>query len=318
MALSDMEVFNKYFQPAIIETLAQMVDKFNASSGGAISLTTEGFEGDFLQRSFFQSLHSAVRRVDLYATNTAVAPTNLAQIKESGVKVAGGFGPIQYEPAQMTWLNKPTVEAIEVISRNFAEVMMADQLNTAILALVAAIENQAALVNDVSGASAVNYESINNAHGLYGDSSSSLITQVMSGAASHRMIGQNIGNVNRLFQATNVQVIDILGRLVVVTDAPALSEPGKDKVLSLASQAAVVYDGSDVITNIERSNGKQRIESTIQSDYSFGLSLLGYTWEEGSGGKSPSNAALGTGTNWTQTKSSIKHTAGVLTIGSAA
>ena len=35
MSLSQMQVFNKYFMPATIETLAQLVDKFNAASGGA-------------------------------------------------------------------------------------------------------------------------------------------------------------------------------------------------------------------------------------------------------------------------------------------
>lgn len=36
MSLSQMQVFNKYFMPATIETLAQMVNKFNAASGGTI------------------------------------------------------------------------------------------------------------------------------------------------------------------------------------------------------------------------------------------------------------------------------------------
>ncbi len=41
MSLSQMQVFNKYVMPATIETLSQMVEKFNAASGGAIRLTTE-------------------------------------------------------------------------------------------------------------------------------------------------------------------------------------------------------------------------------------------------------------------------------------
>ena len=67
MALSDMQVFNQYIMPATIETLAQMVDKFNAASRNSIRLTTEGFDGDFLQESFFAAIHSAQRRVDRYA-----------------------------------------------------------------------------------------------------------------------------------------------------------------------------------------------------------------------------------------------------------
>ena len=105
MSLSQMQVFNKYFMPATIETLAQMVYKFNAASGGAIRLTTEGFEGDFLQESFYAAIHSAQRRVDRYAAQAAAPPTDLTQLKHSTVKVAGGFGPVRFEPSQMTWLN---------------------------------------------------------------------------------------------------------------------------------------------------------------------------------------------------------------------
>lgn len=324
MALSHMQVFNQYIMPATIETLAQMVEKFNAASAGAIRLTTQGFDGDFFQESFFAAIHSAQRRVDRYASNAAASATDLSQLEHSAVKVAGGFGPIRYEPAQMTWLNKPTAEGIEVASRNFAEAMLADQLNTAILALVAAIENQAEATNDVSSASpdpSVTYKAINAAHAKFGDHSSSLVAQVMTGAMFHELIGQNLDNNARLFTAGNVNVVDILGRAVIVTDAPALYEAASptsfNKVLSLAEGAATVFDGGDVISNIETTNGKQRIETTMQVDYTFGLSLKGYTWDKANGGKSPTDAEIGTGSNWDKVATSIKHTAGVITVGAA-
>lgn len=324
MSLSQMQVFNQYIMPATIETLAQMVQKFNAASAGAIRLTTEGFDGDFLQESFFASIHSAQRRVDRYAANNAVTPTDLTQLKHSAVKVAGGFGPIRFEPSQMTWLQKPTAEGIEVASRNFAEAMLADQLNTAIASLVAAISNQPTATNDVSATAGVSYKAMNGAHAKFGDHSGNLVAQVMTGGVFHKLIGQNLTNVERLFTSTNVNVVDILGKAVVVTDAPALYQegvdpaPDKEKVLSLAEGAATVADGGDVISNVQTSNGKERIETTLQVDYTFGVSLKGYTWDEVNGGKSPSDPELATGANWDKVATSIKHTAGVITIGDAA
>jgi hypothetical protein len=321
MSLSQMQVFNEYIMPATIETLDQMINKFNAASNGSIRLTTQGFDGDFLQESFFAAIHSAQRRVDRYAANSAAASTDLTQLKHSGVKVAGGFGPILFEPSQLTWLQKPTSEGIEVASRNFAEAMMQDQLNTAIASLVAAIENQgAATTNDVSGSAGLSYNAMNAAHALFGDHSGNLVAQIMSGADYHKLVGANLTNTPQLFQAQNVRVVDILGKAVVVTDAPALLEsgsPNKNKILSLAEGAATVFDGSDVISNIETSNGKERIETTMQVDYTFGLSLKGYTWDESNGGKSPSDAELSTGSNWDKVATSIKHTAGVLTVADA-
>ena len=320
MSLSQMQVFNEYIMPATIETLGQMVEKFNQASNGAIRLTTAGFDGDFLQESFFAAIHSAQRRVDRYAAQASASATDLTQLKHSSVKVAGGFGPIRFEPSQLTWLNKPTSEGIEVASRNFAEALMKDQLNTAIAALVAAIANQASATNDVSGSAGLSYSAMNNAHAKFGDRSGDLVAQIMRGADYHKLIGANLTNTAQLFQAQGVRVVDILGKAVVVTDAPALYEagtPNKNKVLSLAEGAAVVFDGSDVISNIETSNGQTRIETTMQVDYSFGLGLKGYTWDEANGGKSPTDAKLATGTNWDKVATDIKHTAGVITVADA-
>ena len=325
MALSDMKVFNQYLKAATIETLTQDVEKFNAASAGAIRLTTQGIDGDFLQESFWAGLHSAQRRVDRYASNGNQSATPLVQKQYDAVKVAGGFGPILWEPGQLAWVQKSPEEALEVISRNLSEAILSDQLNTAIAALVAAISNQAAAVNDVSATAGVDYIAINGAHAKFGDASARLVAQVMNGVTYHGLIGKNLANAQQLFQAGGVTIVDILGRAVIVTDAPALysaavtdpAAPAKQRVLSLADGAAMVMDGSDLITNIETSNGKNRIETTMQADYTFGLALKGYGWDVTNGGKSPSDAELATGSNWDLVANSIKASAGVITIGDA-
>lgn len=320
MSLSQMQVFNQYFIGPTIETLGQMIEKFNGASGGAIQLSTTGFDGDFLQESFFAAIHSARRRVDRYAAQANVSPTDLTQLRHDGVKVAGGFGPIRYEPSQMTWLQQPTARGIEVASRNFAEALLQDQLNSAIAALVAAISNQPTATRDITaGASAViTYSTLNEAHALFGDRSADIVANVMTGSMYHKLIGQNLANSTRLFQAQGVTIVDILGKAVVVTDAPALStsgSPGVDRVLGLTSGAAIVYDAGDVISNIQTNNGQTRIETTMQVDYSFGLSLKGYSWDIANGGKSPTDAELATGSNWDKVATDIKQTAGVIAIG---
>lgn len=307
--------------PATIETLGQMVDKFNGASAGSIRLTTSGFSGDFLQESFFSSLQSAQRRVDRYAANGAASATDLTQLKMSSVKVAGGFGPVRFEPSQLTWLTKPTAEGIEVISRSIADAIMRDQLNTAIAALVAAIQNQGTATNDVSATAGLSYAALNGAHAKFGDRSGEIVANVMNGAAYHKLIGQNLVNSTQLFQSQGVTVVDILGKAVIVTDAPALylaGAPNKQKALGLSVGAATVFDGGDMISNIDTKNGQLRIETTMQVDYTFGVNLKGYTWDEANGGKSPSDAALATGSNWDKVATDIKQTAGVIAIGDEA
>lgn len=321
MSLTNMKVFNAQLQTATIETLGQMVDKFNAASAGAIVLTGQGFEGDYRFENFFQSLHAAQRRVDRYATVGTATPTDLAQLQAVGVKIAGGFGPIRWEPAQLSWVQMNPAAALESISRNLAEAIMKDQLNTAIAALVAAIEAQTAATYDAGTPTVITYNHINSAHAKFGDSSSLIVADVMDGVTYHNLIGNNLTNTPQLFQASGVTVVEILGKRVVVTDAPALRETntGKDqKVLGLVAGAATVYDGSSLITNIETSNGGNRIVTTMQADYDFGLALKGYAWDTSSGGKSPTDAELATGANWDKVASDIKHTAGVICLANAA
>lgn len=320
--LSNMKVFNTTLREAVIETLAQMVEKFNAASAGAIQLSTEGFGGDFLMKSMFSSLHSAQRRVDRYATNTSASGTALAQIQHNSVKVAGGFGPIEWEPAQLTWVGDNPALAVAVISQNMAEAILKDMLNSGIASAIAAMENVGATVAyDIGTGRDITYGDINSAHALFGDSSQFLVADVMDGTTYHNLIGQNLTNGAELFQAGNVTVVDILGKRVVVTDAPALREaPATStndiKVLSLAAGGVVVHDAGDLITNIETTNGSQRIKTTMQADYTFGLGLKGYAWSDSV--KSPTDAELATGSNWTKIATSVKHTAGVVTLGQAA
>jgi hypothetical protein len=321
MALSQMQVFNEYIMPATIETLGQMIDKFNAASNGAIRLTTTGFTGDFLQESFFAGIHAAQRRVNRYAAQAAASATDLTQLRFSAVKVAGGFGPIRFEPSQMTWLTQPTATGIEVASRNFAEALLADQLNTAILALRAAIGGQAALTQDNSATAGINQTGLNQSHAKFGDRSGNLVATIVNGATYHKLIGDNLTNTPQLFQAQNVRVVDILGKAMIVTDAPALrvaGTPNKLHALSLVEGAATVIDAGDIISNVQTVNGQTRIETTMQIDYSFGLGLKGFTWDESNGGKSPTDAAIGTSSNWDKVATDNKMMAGVILIGDEA
>lgn len=321
MATTNMQVFIDNARELVFEKLGQNVELFNAASNNTIVLSADGFSGDFFERSFYNSLVSSQRRVDRYATNGSVSALALSQSKAVEVKVAGGFGPIIFEPAQMAWISANEAEALNVISNSMTEAIMADQINSAIAALVAAISNVAAVTNDVSGTAGISQTALNSTDAKFGDSSSMLVTRVMRGATYHKLIGQNIANATNLYTAGDVRVVDILGKNIVVTDAPALrveGTPNKEIVLTLASGAIKIGGTSDLIVNTQTSNGKERIETTVQADYTFTMTMLGYSWDTANGGKSPADAEIATGTNWDMFVTDVKHSAGVVTIGDEA
>ena len=320
MALADMKVYNDDIVGTTIELLGQKTDQFNAASGGAIVLSTAAWRGDFSRESFFNQIASAKRRVDRYAVIATQAATALTQGEHVGVKVAGGFGPVLFEPAQMTWLNEDPASAIRAISEGFSDALLADQLNTAVGSAVAAVSGQAALVNDVSATGGLTLNVLNNSHAKFGDQSQLLVTDVMTGAAWHKLIDKALTNSSQLFASGNVMVVDILGKRYVISDIPALYEagtPNKSKVLSVVANGIIVDNASDIISNVDTSNGNTRIQTTWQADYTFGLKLKGYSWDVANGGKSPLDAELFTATNWDKAVAENKHTLGTLAIADA-
>jgi hypothetical protein len=320
MALANMQVYNEEILGNTIELLGQKIDMFNAASGGTILLNSNAFRGDFSKESFFNQIASAQRRVDRYASNSAQAATTMAQSEMVGVKVAGGFGPVLFEPSQLSYLLLNPGEAITAIAEGFADALLADQLNTAVGCAKAAVSNIAALTNDVSASAGVTQGGLNNSHRKFGDMSSMLAADVMRGDVYHRLVAEAITNANRLFLSTNVQVVNILGKLVIISDIPALftaGTPDKDFVLSIVSGGVIVDNSSDIVSNLDTTNGKERIETTFQADYTFGVKLKGYSWDTVNGGKSPTNAELFTGTNWDKSVAENKNTLGTLLIGDA-
>tara|TARA_R110000744_G_scaffold80450_5_gene157972 strand:+ start:3957 stop:4925 length:969 start_codon:yes stop_codon:yes gene_type:complete len=320
MALANMQVYDTEIYTTTIELLGQKLEAFNAASGGAIVLNTNAWRGNYTKEAFFQSISGAQRRVDRNAAIGAQAATQLSQGEFVGVKVAGGFGPVTFEPGQLSYLMENPAAAIMVIAEGFSDALLADQLNTAVGCGVAAVENIAALVNDVSASAGLSQQALNKGHYKFGDMSGMLVCDVMHSSGSESLTDKALANGEQLFVSSNVTVISILGKIMVVSDIPALyvaGTPNKTKVLSITAGGIVVSNSGDIITNMDTTNGQTRIETTWQADYTFGLSLKGYAWDVTNGGASPLDAELFTGTNWDIAVTSTKHSLGTLTVADA-
>jgi len=313
MALSNMEVYSEEIQSSVLEALPQMIEVFGQASNGGIQMSMDGFEGDFIKNAIYSNFASSKYRVDRYATNATKASTALSQQEAVGVKVAGAFK-MNYEPAQMTWLLKNPAEGIEVISRGVTEGIFQDMVNTGVLSGVTAISNNSGVTNDItSGTNAVVTQvALNETYAKFGDMSQNIVCNVMNGAVYHQLIAEGLANTATLFTAGNVRVIDIQGKVSVVTDAPALTNSTTDyKVLGLVNGGIMVNNGGDVVTTVGEDLSKNRAETIVHTDYSFGANVKGYAWDTANGGKSPDDTDIATGTNWDKHASDNKLTAGV-------
>lgn len=314
MAQFDLQVFNKQTHTAMTEFVAQDIEKFNQASAGTIILQNTPTEGDFDIRSSFKAISGLVRRRNVYGTGNVDAK-RLEHLLNISVKVAAGTPPIQWENAQYNWIMQNPELAAITIGEQLAKARLADMLNTAVLAGSAAIGGNAATVHD-DNKNLPTFRTLNSGAAKFGDRSGALKAWVVHSSVMHNLFDNALTNGERLFAYDNVNVIrDPFGRLFVVTDSPALVKTGATPIyntLGLVENAIIVNGNNDFDSVIKRETGQENLQSVFQAEWSYNVGVLGYKWNETSGGKSPDDTKLGTSTNWEKSATSDKDTAGVL------
>lgn len=313
MALSDMQVFQEEVQTNMTEVLQENVQLFNDASAGSIILGSDMFAGDFSKEAFYKRINNLVRRRDPSGTG-AVTKQTLTQDLNISVKVAAGTPPIEFTLAQFEWLTKDPVEAGVVIGEQLAQEMLKDMLDTAVNATVGAIGNQSSLVHDGTAGTA-NLNALNAGSALFGDASGRIAAWLMHSKVAHDIRDLSLTNANRLFEFGTVNIFDDgFGRPMIMFDSAqsiTTGTPNTYHTLGLV-QGGVTINQSGFTDNFETKNGDENIIRTYQGEWAYSLGLKGYKWDTANGGSAPTDAALGTGTNWDKNATDDKSTAGVL------
>lgn len=321
MALSDLAVYSEYAYSTMTEVLAQQVELFNGASRNMIVLQSAAHQGDYSEEAFFAKISGLVRRRNAYGAG-AVAEKVLAQSVDRMVKVAAGTPPVRIDPGQFKWIQMNPEVAGAVIGQQLAVDALADMLNTGVAATAAAISNIAALVNDISAATTPadfpGPGALVDTAMKFGDQSQAIAGWVMHSAVIGKLYNNALTNANSLFNYGNVNVVqDGFGRMFVISDIPGLvvaGSPNKYRSLGLVPGAIEVHQNNDFTDNIDTDNGDENIIRTYQAEWSFELGIEGYAWDKTNGGKSPTDAALLTATNWDKVVTDNKNTAGVMLI----
>jgi len=314
MALSDLSVFSEYAYSAATEVLMQQIELFNTASRNTIVLSTKANQGDYNDEAFWKKISGLVRRRNAYGSG-AVASVTLEHLLDTSVKVAAGTPPVQMPPSQMRWIQRSPEEAGSVVGQQLAVDMLADMLNTGIMASYAALSTVAA-VNFDGTAGTMDSSALNSGSRLFGDQSQNLLAWIMHSTPVHDFYDNALTNTNRLFEYGTVNVVsDPFGRVFIVSDSPALltaGVPDNYHTLGLVSGALIVEQNNDFDDNMETSNGDENIQRSYQAEWSYNTGVKGFAWDKTNGGKSPNDAALAVGTNWDKYASDDKDLAGVV------
>jgi hypothetical protein len=318
MALSDLTVYSEFAYSSLTETFAQEVDKFNAASAGTIELIPAANLGDYNDKVFWKKISGLVRRRNAYGSG-AVSGKVLEDLVDTTVKIASGTPPVEIDPGQFLWIQKNPEEAGVVLGVQLAKDMLADMLNTSILCAYAAMVQTSAILYDATSDTpdTLTHSAMNKAAAKFGDRSQDIAAWVTHSLPYHNLIDNNLTNTARLFTYGTVSVLaDVTGRPFIITDTPSLinTTPNPDTyhLLGLVPGAIRVEANNDYDDNIEKTNGDENIGRTWQAEWSYNVGIKGYSWDKGNGGKSPTDAALGTSTNWDKYASSNKDGPGVI------
>ena len=310
----DLQVFNKQTYLAMTEYVAQEVDKFNEASQGAIQLISKPFSGDFDIEASFKAIDGLVRRRNAHGSGTVPAK-RLQQMLDVAVKVGAGTPPIRYEKQQYTWLLQNPELAALTIGEQLGKAKIADMLNAGISGSSAAIGSVPALVEG-DGTAPPSFKLLNKGASRMGDRSGAIRAWVLHSTTLHGLFDNALTNAENLFRYDGVNVVrDPFGRLFVVTDAPSLAVTTTGTIyntLGLVEGAVVVNDSNDFNAELLAITGGENIEYEYQAEWSYAVGAKGFAWDVANGGKSPTDAAIATPTNWDQIATSIKDTAGVL------
>lgn len=316
MALSDLAVFSEYAYSTMTEMQDQQVGLFNAATRGGLVLQSGNHQGDYSDEAMWAKISGLVRRRNAYGSGV-VAEKVLEHLTETSVKVAAGTPPVRIDPGMMKWIQRSPEEAGVVVGKQMAEDSIADMLNTAVLVYTAAIGQVANVVYDHSATGAMSLVALNKGAAKFGDRAGAIVAWVMHSKSAFDIYGEALTNATRLFVFGNVRVIeDGFGRPLVVTDSPNLinTTPTPDvyMALGLTPGAVLVSQNGDFTDNVETKNGDENIIRTYQAEWSYNVGIQGFAWDKTNGGKSPTNAALGTATNWDRYATSDKDLAGVM------
>lgn len=317
---SNFKVYQEYVNGRINELLAQNGDVFNASSNGAISLTTVSHKGDYDYTSLFSNTAGLAARRDTTVTS-AQTDTALAQDEHIKVKMNRKIIPVaQTRDAFRKIFGRFTAtEFSDILAEQAANAMQIDMVDTALLAVRAALKQQSTSYYTESSLGSISTQTLVSGLNLFGDRADRIVCWVMHSKPYFDLvksqINANITSVSNYNVATGTPIT--LNRPVIVTDSASLIAQLNSPDINNYYTLGLVLNGVEIENSEEQEivvqdvTGLENLVVRFQGEYAFNLGLKGFKYDVANGGANPTSTTNGTGTNWDTHFTSVKDRSGV-------
>lgn len=302
---SDMIIYNDLAQTAYLERLQDVLEVFNASSGGALILRNELIEGDLRKRSFYKIGGTlGHRNVNSDAT---VAGIKIGADEAVGVKTPWKYGPYETTEEAFKRRARSPEEFSMLVGQDMADAALDYYIQTAFAALGAAIGANANMV--ATGSFAVDHKKVlTKGMRKFGDRFNRIALFAMDSATYFDLVDDAIDQ--KIYEEAGVVIYGgspgTMGKPVLVSDKVT-----EERIFGLQVGAVSVTESQAPGVRSYPVNTQENLAIGYRAEGAFNVDLMGYSWKD-TAGVNPNLAALGTGANWRKHATSDKATAGVL------
>ena len=311
-------VYHEQFFGGMTEVLMQQTNVFNGASANALRLVPRMLRGHYEQEAFISEISTLVTRRDIASV---AAATDLPMDSDEfvGVKLNRKIGPVANTLDRWRKIAEDPETMSLLLGRQSGVAVAADYVNSLLIALEAALSGQSALIHDetAGGTTTLQYTSLVDGLSKVGDRANNIVAWVMHSKPFFDLFKDGITN----YQVENVAGVQIqegsigsLNRPIVVTDSSALvisGTPTNYSTLGLFMDGGTVDESEDQEMESELVTGLENLVMRMQGEYAFNVRLRGFQWDITNGGANPTDAALGTASNWDKIATDNKSLPGV-------
>lgn len=302
---SDLIIYNDLAQTAYLERLQDVLDVFNASSGGAIVLRNENIEGDLRKRAFY-TIGGSLEHRNVNSTS-GVSGKKIGAAEMVGVKTPWKYGPYETTEEAFKRRARSPEEFSMLVGQDMADAVLDYYIQFAFAALAGAIGANANMV--VSASFATDHKKVlTKGMRKFGDRFNRIAVFGMDSGTYFDLVDDAIGE--KIYEEAGSVVYGgtpgTMGKPVLVSDKiPA------EKIFGLQAGAVTITESQVPGIRSYPINDQENLAIGYRAEGTFNVDLLGYSWDE-QAGVNPNLAAVGTGANWDKYASSDKVTAGVI------
>lgn len=302
---SDMIIYNDLAQTAYLERLQDVLEVFNASSGGALILRNELIEGDLRKRSFYKIGGTLGHRN--VNSDAAVAGIKIGADEAVGVKTPWKYGPYETTEEAFKRRARSPEEFSMLVGQDMADAALDYYIQTAFAALGAAIGANANMV--ATGSFAVDHKKVlTKGMRKFGDRFNRIALFAMDSATYFDLVDDAIDQ--KIYEEAGVVIYGgspgTMGKPVLVSDKVT-----EERIFGLQVGAVSVTESQAPGVRSYPVNNQENLAIGYRAEGAFNVDIMGYSWKD-TAGVNPNLAALGAGANWRKHATSDKATAGVL------